>query len=116
MSEAKDRFATRAIHAGQGADPATGATITPVYQTVTYTQDAIGENRGYEYSRTDNPTRHALEEALASLEGGRFGLAYASGMAAIAGTMQLVKGGDHVVVAERGFCSLKEEGALEADS
>ena len=100
MSDSKDRFATRAIHAGQGADPATGATITPVYQTVTYTQDAIGENRGYEYSRTDNPTRHALEEALASLEGGRFGLAYGSGMAAIAGTMQLVKGGDHVVVAD----------------
>jgi cystathionine beta-lyase/cystathionine gamma-synthase len=100
MSDAKDRFETRAIHAGQEADPATGATITPVYQTVTYTQDAIGENRGYEYSRTDNPTRRALEQALASLEGGRFGLAYGSGMAAIAGAMQLVKGGDHVVVAD----------------
>jgi len=98
--EHQDGFATRAIHEGQGADPATGATITPVYQTVTYTQDALGENRGFEYSRTDNPTRRALEEALASLEGGRFGVAYGSGMAAIAGTMQLVHAGDHVVVAD----------------
>jgi cystathionine beta-lyase/cystathionine gamma-synthase len=98
--EHQDGFATRAIHEGQGADPATGATITPVYQTVTYTQDALGENRGFEYSRTDNPTRRALEEALASLEGGRFGIAYGSGMAAIAGTMQLVHSGDHVVVAD----------------
>ncbi len=102
MAERKqqDGFATRAIHEGQAADPATGATITPVYQTVTYTQDALGENRGFEYSRTDNPTRRALEEALASLEGGRFGVAYGSGMAAIAGTMQLVHAGDHVVVAD----------------
>ncbi len=96
----EDRFATRAIHAGQGADPATGATVVPVYQTVTYTQEGLGRHRGYEYSRTDNPTRHALEEALASLEGGRHGLAYASGMAAIAGTMQLLRAGDHVVVAD----------------
>jgi cystathionine gamma-synthase/cystathionine gamma-lyase len=97
---ANARFETRAIHVGQGADPATGATIVPVYQTVTYTQDAIGEHRGYEYSRTNNPTREALERALASLEGGRFGVAYASGMAAIHGVMQLLKSGDHVVVAD----------------
>jgi cystathionine beta-lyase/cystathionine gamma-synthase len=100
VSEHRDKFATRAIHVGQDRDAATGATIVPVYQTVTYTQDAIGRHRGYEYSRTDNPTRHALEEALASLEGGRFGFAYGSGMAAIAGTMQLVRSGDHVVVAD----------------
>jgi len=96
----EDGFATRAIHAGQEPDAATGATIVPVYQTVTFTQEAIGRNRGFEYSRSDNPTRRALEEALASLEGGRFGLAYGSGMAAIAGAMQLVRAGDHVVVAD----------------
>jgi len=96
----RDGFATRAIHAGQAPDPATGATIVPVYQTVTYTQDAIDRNRGFDYSRSDNPTRRALEEALASLEGGRFGVTYGSGMAAIAGAMQLVKSGDHVVVAD----------------
>jgi len=94
------KFETRAIHAGQDADPATGATIVPVYQTVTYTQDAIGQHRGFEYSRSGNPTRAALESCLASLEGGLFALAYASGMAAIAGTMQLVRAGDHVVVAD----------------
>jgi cystathionine gamma-lyase len=94
------KFETRAIHAGQEADRATGATIVPVYQTVTFTQDAIGRDRGFVYSRSDNPTRQALETCLASLEGGRFGLAYGSGMAAIAGTMQLVRAGDHVVVAD----------------
>ena len=94
------KFETRAIHAGQGADPATGATIVPVYQTVTYSQDAVGQHRGFEYSRSGNPTRAALESCLASLEGGGFALAYASGMAAIAGAMQLVRAGDHVVVAD----------------
>jgi cystathionine beta-lyase/cystathionine gamma-synthase len=94
------RFETRAIHVGQAADPATGATIVPVYQTVTYTQEAIGSHRGFEYSRTDNPTRAALEACLASLEGARFALAYGSGMAAIHGAMQLLQAGDHVVVAD----------------
>ena len=94
------RFETRAIHVGQAADEATGATIVPIYQTATFTQDAIGTNRGYEYSRIGNPTRDALEAALASLEGGRFGLAYGSGMAAIHGTMQLLSAGDHVVVCD----------------
>ena len=94
------RFETRAIHAGQQAESAAGATIVPVYQTATYTQDAVGEHRGYEYSRSGNPTRTALETCLASLEGGRFGVAYGSGMAAIAGAMQLVSGGEHVVVAD----------------
>jgi len=94
------KFETLAIHAGQDPDPATGATIVPVYQTVTFTQDAIGEDRGFVYSRSGNPTRRALEQCLAALEGARFGLAYASGMAAIAGAMQLVRAGDHVVVAD----------------
>jgi cystathionine beta-lyase/cystathionine gamma-synthase len=94
------RFETRAIHVGQAADEATGATIVPVYQTATFTQDAIGTHRGYEYSRSGNPTREALEAALASLEAGRFGFAYASGMAAIHGVMQLLSSGDHVVVCD----------------
>ena len=93
-------FETRAIHAGQQPDEAASATIVPVYQTVTYTQDAIGEHRGYEYSRSGNPTREALEVCLASLEEGRFGLAYASGMAAITAVVHLLAAGDHVVVAD----------------
>ncbi|MCH2169411.1 cystathionine gamma-synthase [Myxococcota bacterium] len=95
-----DHFETRAIHVGQSADPATGSTIVPVYQTTTFTQDSVGKHRGYEYSRSSNPTRVALEDALAALEGGRHGFAYASGMAAVNGAMQLVSGGDHVVVAD----------------
>ena len=94
------KFETLAIHAGQAPDTATGATVVPVYQTVTYTQAAIGEDRGFVYSRSGNPTRSALETCIAALEGARFGLAYASGMAAIAGTMQLLRSGDHVVVAD----------------
>jgi cystathionine beta-lyase/cystathionine gamma-synthase len=100
MAKRDLRFETRAIHAGQEPDTATGATIVPVYQTVTYTQDAIGEHRGYEYSRGGNPTRTALEECIASLEGGDFGIAYGSGMAAITGATQLLSAGDHVVVAD----------------
>ena len=95
-----ERLETRAIHAGQEPDPATGATIVPVYQTVTFTQEEVGRHKGYEYSRTSNPTRVALERCLASLEGGRFGFAYGSGMAAIHGATQLVSAGDHVVVAD----------------
>ncbi len=94
------KFETLAIHAGQEPDPATGATVVPVYQTTTYTQEAVGADRGFVYARTGNPTRTALEQCLAALEGARFGLAYASGMAAIAGAMQLVRAGDHVVVAD----------------
>ncbi|NNL87043.1 MAG: cystathionine gamma-synthase [Myxococcales bacterium] len=94
------RFETRAIHAGQEPDVGTGATITPVYQTTTFTQTALGEHRGYEYARGANPTRSALETALASLEGARFGLAYASGMAAIAGVVQTLECGDEIVVAD----------------
>ncbi len=94
------RFSTRAIHAGQDADPATGATIVPIYQTSTYTQEGIGKHKGYEYSRTGNPTRAALETCLASLESGKHGLAFASGTAASAAVMNLLNPGDHIVCAD----------------
>ena len=94
------KFSTKAIHVGQAADLATGATIVPIYQTSTYTQEGIGKHKGYEYSRTGNPTRAALEECLASLEGGRHGLAFASGLAATAAVLSLLRPGDHVVAAE----------------
>lgn len=94
------RFETRAIHDGQEADAATGAVTVPVYQTSTYRQDGIGKPRGFEYSRTGNPTRQALETALASLEGGRYGLAFASGVAATTAVLQLLRPGDHVVAGD----------------
>lgn len=94
------RFATRAIHAGQGADTATGATIVPIYQTATFTQEAPGNHLGYEYSRSGNPTRTALETALASLEQAAHGLAFASGLAAETAVLALLRPGDHVVAAE----------------
>ncbi len=94
------RFQTKAIHEGQKPDPATGAVIVPVYQAATYEQEAIGKHKGYEYSRTGNPTRHALEQALASLEEARFGLGFASGVAATTAVFSLLKKGDHVVVGD----------------
>jgi len=95
------RFETRAIHDGQAPDFRTGAVTVPVYQTSTYQQDAIGRPReGFEYSRTGNPTRQALEEALASLEGGKYGLAFASGVAASTAVLNLLKPGDHVVAGD----------------
>jgi cystathionine gamma-lyase len=94
------RFATRAIHVGQEPDPATGATIVPIYQTSTYTQEAPGQHKGYEYSRTANPTRTALEECVASLEGGDHGLAFASGLAATTAMMSLLSQGDHIVAGD----------------
>ncbi|MEO6991640.1 MAG: cystathionine gamma-synthase [Candidatus Baltobacteraceae bacterium] len=94
------KFSTRAIHAGQDADPATGATIVPIYQTSTYTQTAIGEHRGFDYSRTINPTRLALERQLAALEGAEHCSAFASGMAATAAVLNLLSAGDHVVVGD----------------
>jgi cystathionine gamma-lyase len=94
------KFATKAIHAGQQPDPATGATIVPIYQTSTYTQEAPGRHKGYEYSRTANPTRAALEECVASLEGGDYGLTFASGLAATIATMSLLSSGDHVVAGD----------------
>ena len=94
------RFETKAIHAGQGPDPATGATIVPIYQTSTFTQEEIGRHKGYEYSRTENPTRSALEKCIAALEGGEYGLAFASGMAAEAAVASILAPGDHVLVSE----------------
>src|SRR5436305_11958950 len=92
-------FETRAIHVGQEPDPATGAVVTPIYQTSTYAQSAVGEHLGYEYSRTGNPTRSALETCLASLESARFGRAFGSGMAAEDALLRTCVGpGDHVVI------------------
>lgn len=88
---------TRAIHAGQESDPETGAIMTPIYASSTYVQDSPGEHRGYEYSRTGNPTRTDLEENLASLEGGRAGRVFSSGMGAINTVLNLCEAGDHVV-------------------
>jgi cystathionine beta-lyase/cystathionine gamma-synthase len=93
-------FATRAIHAGQSPDPATGAVIVPIYQTSTYAQSAVGKHQGYEYSRTGNPTRTALEACLAALDGGRHALAFASGMAAESAIAQLLRPGDHVIAVD----------------
>lgn len=91
------RFETRAIHAGQSPDPTTGAIMTPVYMTSTYAQAAPGEHKGFEYSRTQNPTRFALEACVAALEGGSHGLAFSSGCAASDAVMHLLSAGDHVV-------------------
>ena len=91
-------FETRAIHVGQEPDPATGAIITPIYQTSTYVQDAVGEHKGYDYSRVANPTRHALETALASLESAAHGVAYSSGLGATSTLMHLLNPGDRVVL------------------
>ncbi len=90
-------FATDAIHVGQEPDPATGAIIVPIYQTSTFVQEELGKHKGYEYARTSNPTRAALERNLAALEGGRYGFAFASGMAAINVLMSLFKSGDHII-------------------
>lgn len=90
-------FATDAIHVGQEPDPTTGAIIVPIYQTSTFVQEELGKHKGYEYARTGNPTRTALEKNLACLEGGRFAFAFASGMAAINVVMSLFKTGDHIV-------------------
>jgi len=94
------KFSTKAIHAGQGADPATGATIVPIYQTSTYTQEAVGKHKGYDYSRTINPTRVALEQQLAALENARHATAFSSGMAATSGVLALLSPGEHVVVSD----------------
>lgn len=94
------KFSTKAIHAGQGADPTTGATIVPIYQTSTYTQQAVGVHKGFDYSRTTNPTRVALETQLAALEDAAYGCAFASGMAATAAVLNLLSAGDHVVVTD----------------
>src|SRR6267154_2253970 len=94
------RFSTLCLHAGQTPDPGTGAIITPIFQTSTYVQDALGRHKGYEYARTQNPTRAALEGNLAAIEGGRAAFAFASGMAAINGITSMLKSGDHVIVSD----------------
>src|SRR5690606_14780209 len=93
-------FSTDAIHAGQKPDPVTGAVITPIYQTSTYAQDELGRHKGFEYGRTHNLTRAALEANIAALEKGKFGVAFASGLAATHALMSLVKAGDHIIVSD----------------
>ena len=97
------RFSTICIHAGQTPDPSTGAIITPIYQTSTYVQEGLGRHKGYEYARTQNPTRAALEANVAAIENGREGFAFASGMAAIGAVMTLLQSGDHVVVTDNTY-------------
>ncbi len=91
------KFSTRTIHAGQHPDPTTGAVMTPIYATSTYVQESPGQHKGYEYSRTQNPTRKAYEQCVANLENGTNGFAFASGMAAIATILELLNSGDHVI-------------------
>jgi cystathionine gamma-lyase len=98
--ESKHGFSTRAIHAGQNPDPTTGAIMTPVYLTSTYVQESPGVHKGWEYSRTHNPTRKAYENCLANLEGADFGFAFASGCAATTTILHLLKGGDHVIAGD----------------
>jgi cystathionine beta-lyase/cystathionine gamma-synthase len=100
---ARARFDTICIHAGQEPDPTTGAIITPIYQTSTYVQDAVGEHKGFEYARTQNPTRSAVEANLAAIERGRAGFAFASGMAAISAIAARLSSGDHVVVTDNTY-------------
>jgi cystathionine beta-lyase/cystathionine gamma-synthase len=96
----KAGFSTRAIHAGQEPDPTTGAVVVPIYQTSTYAQEALGRHKGYEYARTHNATRFALERNLAALEGGRHGFCFASGLAATTALLQTLSSGDHVVAGD----------------
>ncbi len=93
-------FSTDAIHAGQTPDPVTGAVITPIYQTSTYAQEELGKHKGYEYGRTHNLTRQAMEKNIATLERGKYGIAFASGLAATHALMSLIKAGDHVVISD----------------
>ncbi len=97
------RFDTVCIHAGQTPDPSTGAIITPIYQTATYVQEALGRHKGFEYARTQNPTRFAFEANIAAIEGGRAGFGFASGMAATGAIMTLLQSGDHVVVTDNTY-------------
>ena len=97
------RFSTICLHAGQEPDPSTGAIITPIYQTSTYVQEALGKHKGFEYGRTQNPTRMALERNVAAIESGKAGFAFASGMAAIGAVATMLKAGDHVVVSDNTY-------------
>jgi cystathionine gamma-lyase len=94
------KFSTKAIHAGQEPDPSTGAIMMPIFQTSTYAQAGLGDHKGYEYSRSHNPTRTALEECLAALEDGQYGLAFASGMAAEQAVLSLLSAGDHMIACD----------------
>lgn len=96
-------FSTIAIHAGNEPDPATGAVSVPIYQTSTYAQEGLGKHKGFEYARTQNPTRLALEKNISALEGARFGFAFASGMSAIDTVLKLVKGGEHVILGDNTY-------------
>lgn len=96
-------FSTTAIHAGNEPDSATGAVSVPIYQTSTYAQEGLGKHKGYEYARTQNPTRSALERNIAALEGAKFGFAFASGMSATDATLKLVKAGDHVILGDNTY-------------
>ena len=98
--KANARFRTQCLHAGQEPDPSTGAIITPIYQTSTYVQEALGRHKGFEYARTQNPTRLALERNLAAIEAGVEGFAFASGMAAIGAVATLLRSGEHVIVSD----------------
>ena len=97
MEEKDMKFGTKAIHAGVRPDPTTGAIMTPIYQTSTYVQDGVGINKGYEYSRTQNPTRHALEKNLAAIENGKYGACFGSGLAAIDCVLKMFNPGDEIV-------------------
>lgn len=97
------RFSTRCIHAGQEPDPSTGAIITPIYQTSTYVQDGLGQHKGYEYGRTQNPTRMTLERNVAAIESGTAAFAFASGMAAIDAILTRLEAGDHVLVSDNTY-------------
>src|SRR5687767_15543353 len=101
--KANARFSTICLHAGQEPDPTTGAIITPIYQTSTYVQDELGRHKGYEYARTQNPTRAALEANVAAIESGHAGFAFASGMAAIGAIATMLESGDHVVVTDNTY-------------
>src|SRR5215210_5564273 len=96
-------FATTAIHSGQEPDQATGSVTVPIYQTSTYAQEGLGKNKGYEYARTQNPTRSALEKNIAALEGAQYGYAFASGMSATDAVLKLVKAGDHVILGDNTY-------------
>ena len=104
MTDERHRFGTRAVHAGQRPDPTTGAIMPPVYQTSTYVQDALGQPRlGYEYARVQNPTREAMEANIAALEGGKHGIAFSSGLAAIEAVVKRLSAGDHVISEENTY-------------
>src|SRR5213594_4426151 len=100
---ARARFSTVCLHAGQEPDPSTGAIITPIYQTATYVQDELGKHKGFEYGRTQNPTRMAVERNIAAIEGGKAAFAFASGMAAIGAVATLLRSGDHVIVSDNTY-------------